>query len=437
MPSVGGTLMSAHSIPGLRFLTASSTPMTASMSASLSAQRHGRFPLDVVLLGSALLLLAIGLVMVASASVSIAERQMNDPLYYFWRQGAFVIVGLIAAYSVLRVRLVYWERLGPYCLLVGLTMLVVVLLIGREINGSTRWLALGPVNFQPSELVKLFVVVYLAGYLVRRGDEVRESVKGFLKPMALVGLIGLLLLLEPDFGAAAVITTTVLGMMFLGGVRLWQFAVLFMVMLAAMGTLAYSSPYRVARLTSFVNPWADPFDSGFQLTQALIAFGRGEWLGVGLGGSIQKLFYLPEAHTDFLFSVLAEELGLLGAVSVIALFAVLVWRAFAIGTASAAAGNRFGSYVAYGIGMWLGLQAFINLGVNMGVLPTKGLTLPLMSYGGSSIVMSCVAVALLLRISHEHPAVGLPAARRNESKPSARGRSAASRRRSTTWGRGK
>jgi cell division protein FtsW len=228
--------MSAHSIPGLRFLTASVTPMTA----SISAQRHRRFPLDMVLLGSALLLLAIGLVMVASASVSIAERQMNDPLYYFWRQGAFVIVGLIAAYSVLRVRLVYWERLGPYCLLVGLTMLVVVLLLGREINGSTRWLALGPVNFQPSELVKLFVVVYLAGYLVRRGDEVRESVKGFLKPMALVGLIGLLLLLEPDFGAAAVITTTVLGMMFLGGVRLWQFAVLFTVMLVAMGTLAYS-----------------------------------------------------------------------------------------------------------------------------------------------------------------------------------------------------
>jgi cell division protein FtsW len=425
--------MSAHSIPGLRFLTASATPMRAPM----STQRHGRFPLDMVLLGSALLLLAIGLVMVASASVSIAERQMDDPLYFFWRQGAFLIVGLVAAYSVLRVRLVYWERLGPYSLLVGLTMLVVVLLIGREINGSTRWLALGPVNFQPSELVKLFVVVYLAGYLVRRGDEVRESVKGFLKPMALVGLIGLLLLLEPDFGAAAVITTTVLGMMFLGGVRLWQFAVLFMVMLAAMGTLAYSSPYRVARLTSFVNPWADPFDSGFQLTQALIAFGRGEWLGVGLGGSIQKLFYLPEAHTDFLFSVLAEELGLLGAVSVIALFAVLVWRAFAIGTASAAAGNRFGSYVAYGIGMWLGLQAFINLGVNMGVLPTKGLTLPLMSYGGSSIVMSCVAVALLLRISHEHPAVGQPAARRNESKPSARGGRTASRHRATTWGRGK
>jgi cell division protein FtsW len=253
---------------------------------------------------------------------------------------------------------------------------------------------------------------------VRRGDEVRESVKGFLKPMALVGLIGMLLLLEPDFGAAAVITATVLGMMFLGGVRLWQFAVLFTAMSSLAAVLAYSSPYRVARLTSFVNPWADPFDSGFQLTQALIAFGRGEWWGVGLGGSIQKLFYLPEAHTDFLFAVLAEELGLVGAVGVITLFGVVVWRAFVIGTASAEASDRFGAYTAYGIGMWLGLQAFINLGVNMGVLPTKGLTLPLMSYGGSSIVMSCVAVALLLRISHEHPVGDRPAARRGEAKRS-------------------
>ena len=396
--------MSTHTIPGLAFL------------APIAEQRHGRFSMDMVLLSAALVLLALGLVMVVSASVSIAERQMNDPLYYLWRQGAFVGVGLMAAAAVLQVRLVYWERLGPYCLLLGLTLLIVVLVIGREINGSTRWLAFGPINFQPSEMVKLFVIVYLAGYLVRRGDEVRKSVKGFLKPMVLVGLIGFLLVMEPDFGAAFVITMTVLGMMFLGGVRLWQFAVLFTVVTAALGALAIASPYRVARLTSFINPWADPFDSGFQLTQALIAFGRGEWLGVGLGSSIQKLFYLPEAHTDFLFAVIAEELGLLGAISIIVLFAVLVWRAFKIGTASAEAGDRFGAYAAYGIGMWLGMQAFINLGVNMGVLPTKGLTLPLMSYGGPSIVMSCVAVALLLRISHEHPAGMQPAARRSSTR---------------------
>ncbi len=396
--------MSADTIPVLRNFI-----HTANMTAN---QRHGRFPLDASLLAAAIMLLALGLVMVASASVSIAERQMDDPLFYLWRQSAFVVLGLLVGFAVLNVRLVYWERLGPWFLLLGMSLLVAVLLLGREINGSVRWLSLGPVNFQPSEMMKLFIVIYLAGYLVRRGDEVRESVKGFLKPMLLVGLIGVLLLLEPDFGAAAVITATVLGMMFLGGVRLWQFAVLFLGMSAVVAAVAVSSPYRVERLTSFVNPWADPFDSGFQLTQALIAFGRGEWMGVGLGSSVQKLFYLPEAHTDFLFAVLAEELGLIGVVLVIGLFVLIVWRAFVVGQSAAQGGDRFGAYTAYGIGIWLGLQAFINLGVNMGMLPTKGLTLPLMSYGGSSIVMSCVAVALLLRISHEYPVDKQPAARR-------------------------
>ena len=379
-------------------------------------QRHGRFPLDYWLLTAVLILLALGLVMVMSASVSIADRQTGNPFYYLWRQSAFVGFGLLVGYGVLQTRLVYWERLGPYFLLFGLTLLAVVLLIGHEVNGSVRWLSLGPINLQPSELIKLFVVVYLAGYLVRRGEEVRASVKGFLKPMTLVALISVLLLLEPDFGAVAVIAATVMGMMFLGGVRLWQFSILFFVVLSSMGALAFASPYRLARLTSFVNPWADPFNSGFQLTQALIAFGRGEWLGVGLGGSIQKLFYLPEAHTDFLFAVLAEELGLIGALLVIILFAVLVWRAFVIGKTAMQAGNRFGAYAAYGIGMWLGMQAFINLGVNMGVLPTKGLTLPLMSYGGSSIVVSCMACALLLRVSHEYPVECQPSARHMDTK---------------------
>ena len=379
---------------------------------SQTQQRHGQFPLDYWLLATVLILLALGLVMVMSASVSIADRQLGDPFYYLWRQLAFVGLGLLVGYGILQTRLVYWERLGPYFLLFGLTLLVVVLLMGREVNGSVRWLALGPINIQPSELMKLFMVVYLAGYLVRRGEEIRASVKGFLKPMLLVVLVGVLLLLEPDFGAAAVISATVVGMMFLGGVRLWQFGILFSAVIASMGVLAFASPYRLVRLTSFVDPWADPFNSGFQLTQALIAFGRGEWLGVGLGGSIQKLFYLPEAHTDFLFAVLAEELGLIGALAVIFLFGLLVWRAFVIGKIAVQAGNRFGAYLAYGIGLWLGIQAFINLGVNMGVLPTKGLTLPLMSYGGSSLVVSCMACALLLRISHEHPVESQPLARR-------------------------
>jgi len=398
------------------------------------ASRYSRFHLDVWLLGITLLLVTLGLVMVMSASVSIAERQMGDSFYYFWRQSAFVAVGLLLGYSILQVRLVYWERLGPYFLLTGFVLLLAVLILGREVNGSVRWLAMGPFNLQPSELIKLFMVVYMAGYLVRRGDEVRNSIKGFLKPMTLVAVISMLLLLEPDFGAAVVIAVTVLGMMFLAGVRLWQFGILFAVMLAALAALAVSSPYRVERMTSFVNPWANPFDSGYQLTQALIAFGRGEWFGVGLGGSVQKLFYLPEAHTDFLFAVLAEELGLLGAVMVIALFSTLVWRAFVIGRSAMLDSNYFGAYLSFGIGLWLGLQAFINLGVNMGVLPTKGLTLPLMSYGGSSIVVSCMACALLLRVSHEHPVDKQPAARRRipDVKPKSKTRSAKGKRK--PWG---
>ncbi|HEB57876.1 MAG TPA: putative lipid II flippase FtsW [Gammaproteobacteria bacterium] len=378
----------------------------------LSDARHGRFVLDSWLLGVVLALLVLGLVMVASASISIAERQTGQPFYYFWRQTLFVVIGLLTGALILRIRLVYWERLGPVLLLFGLVLLVAVLGLGREINGSTRWLGLGLFNLQPSELMKLFIVVYLAGYLVRRGEEVRSSVKGFLKPMLLVGLIGGLLLAEPDFGAAVVITATVLGMMFLGGVRLWQFGVLFAGTLGAAAVLVLATPYRMARLTSFADPWADPFDSGFQLTQALIAFGRGEWGGVGLGGSVQKLFYLPEAHTDFLFAVLAEELGLVGVLMVVGLFALLVWRAFVIGRRAQQAGSDFGAYLSYGLGLWLGMQAFINLGVNMGVLPTKGLTLPLMSYGGSSIVVTCMACTLLLRVSHEYPLQKQPLARR-------------------------
>ncbi len=394
--------MSARAIPVLR---------------PLSDARHGRFVLDFWLLGVVLALLALGLVMVASASISIAERQTGQPFYYFWRQALFVVIGLLTGALILRTRLVYWERLGSVLLLFGLVLLVAVLGLGREINGSTRWLGLGLFNLQPSELMKLFIVVYLAGYLVRRGEEVRSSVKGFLKPMLLVGLIGGLLLAEPDFGAAVVITATVLGMMFLGGVRLWQFGVLFASTLGAAAALVLATPYRMARLTSFADPWADPFDSGFQLTQALIAFGRGEWWGVGLGGSVQKLFYLPEAHTDFLFAVLAEELGLVGVLIVVGLFALLVWRAFVIGHRAQQAGSDFGAYLSYGLGLWLGMQAFINLGVNMGVLPTKGLTLPLMSYGGSSIVVTCMACALLLRVSHEHPLQKQPLARRVVREP--------------------
>lgn len=368
----------------------------------LEPQPDGRM-LDVWLLGALILLLAIGLVMVSSASLHISERTFNQPWYYTIRQAAFMGLGVMAALIVLRIPLLAWERLGPMLLICGMVLLVMVLIpgVGRKINGAARWINLGIFNLQVSELIKLFVIVYMAGYLVRRGEEVRTTVKGFLKPMGVLGLIAVLLLLEPDFGATAVMLMTAMGMLFIGGVRLWQFGVLIGVVASAMAALAITSPYRMQRLTTFLDPWADPWASGFQLTQALIAIGRGEFWGVGLGSGVQKLFYLPEAHTDFLFSVMAEELGLLGSVVVIGLFVTVVVRAFIIGNRAEKIGAHFDGYVAYGLGLWLGLQAFINIGVNMGVLPTKGLTLPLMSYGGSSIVVTCMAAALLLRVDFE------------------------------------
>jgi len=348
-------------------------------------------------------LLALGIVMVGSASMDIADKQLGQPLYYLLRQIAYLGCGTVMAMLVLRLELHHWQRAGGVLMIAAAVSLLLVLIpgIGHEVNGSFRWLSLGLFNVQPSELVKLFVIVYLSGYLVRRRDEVRASLLGFVKPMALLTVICLLLLLEPDFGAVAIIMTTAVVLMFLAGVRLWQFVVLFGLVGLLLALLAYSSPYRVARMTAFLDPWADPFASGFQLTQALIAFGRGEWLGVGLGSSIQKLFYLPEAHTDFMFAVLAEELGLIGVASVILLFVTLVLRTFIIGRRAERAGQPFGAYLAYGFGLWIGLQAFTNIGVNLGVLPTKGLTLPLMSYGGSSLVVMLVASALILRVDLE------------------------------------
>lgn len=359
--------------------------------------------LDPTLLLVSLSLLSLGLVMVASASISIADRNLSNPFYYLQRQAIFTIIGLIAAAFVYRIRLVQWEKSGVALLGFALFLLILVLIpgVGKTVNGSTRWISMGLLNLQVSEVVKLFLLIYVAGYLVRHGEEVRTSVWGFLKPMLMVGLAGLLLLLEPDFGSTVVIMGTVLAMTFLGGVRFVQF-VLFMTMFSSAALmLVISSPYRMERLTSFMNPWADPFDTGFQLTQSLIAIGTGGWLGTGLGGSVQKLFYLPESHTDFLFAVLSEEFGFIGVCLVIALYTLLFFRAFRIGLHAEKCGNRFAAYLAYGIGIWLALQAVINMGVNMGLLPTKGLTLPLMSYGGSSLVICCMAIGLLLRIHLE------------------------------------
>jgi cell division protein FtsW len=280
-------------------------------------------------------------------------------------------------------------------------LLVLVPGVGKTVNGSTRWLPLGLINLQVSEIVKLFLVIYVAGYLVRHGDAVRKSLWGFMKPMLMVGLAGLLLLLEPDFGATVVIIGTVLVMTFLAGVRFNQFIAFVTVFVAAALLLVLTSPYRMQRLTSFANPWADPFDSGFQLTQSLIAIGTGGWFGTGLGGSVQKLFYLPEAHTDFLFAILSEELGFVGVVLVVSLYSLLFLRSLKIAALAEKTGNMFAAYLAYGIGIWLSMQAVINIGVNVGLLPTKGLTLPLLSYGGSSLIVCCIAFGLLLRINYE------------------------------------
>jgi len=359
--------------------------------------------LDPALIVISLALLCLGLVMVSSASITVADRQIASPFYYLQRQGIAAGLGLLAALFMLKVRLVYWEKSGMLLLGFAFFMLLLVLVpgVGKTVNGSTRWIPVGILNLQVSELVKLFLLIYVAGYLVRHGEQVRSSLWGFIKPMIMVGLACVLLLLEPDFGASVVIMLTALGMMFIGGVRFVQFLAFISLFASAATLLIVSSPYRMERLTTFVNPWADPFDSGFQLTQSLIAIGSGGWWGTGLGGSVQKLFYLPEAHTDFVFAILGEELGLVGVVLVIGLFGAFFVRSFMIGHKAEQQGNQFAAFLAYGIGIWLSLQAFINIGVNMGVLPTKGLTLPLMSYGGSSLIVCCGAIGLLMRVHYE------------------------------------
>lgn len=379
------------------------TNFKASQENSRSRQTLQSCITDPKLLIAALILLGLGLVMVASSSTSIAERQVADPLYFFWRQSVYSVLGILAAVAAWKVPLDMLEKTGPVLIILSIVMLVLVLIpgIGKEVNGSIRWINLGVFSLQVSEFVKLFTVIYLAGYMVRHTDEVRERMGGFVRPLLLMLVIAMLLLLEPDYGAVAVLMMTAMGMLWLGGARIFQFVLLFLTMAAALAVIAVLSPYRMERLTAFLNPWADPFNSGFQLTQALIAFGRGEWFGVGLGASVQKLFYLPEAHTDFVFAVLAEELGLFSALIVILLFAYVVVRALIIGRNAEKRDRAFAAYLAYGLGIWIGLQAFINIGVNMGVLPTKGLTLPFMSYGGSSLVVMCMAIALILRVDYE------------------------------------
>ena len=363
--------------------------------------------LDYAVVSLAALLLGIGLVMVYSSSIAIAEAGRftgNQPAYFLVRHTVFVFVGGMAGFICFQFPTRLWQQAAPWLFMLGVALLLAVLIpgIGREVNGSQRWLSLGMINLQPSELMKLLVVLYSADYTVRKAASMHSFRRSFLLMLTVMLLVGGLLLREPDFGAFVVITVIAMGVLFLGGMNWKLFATLILLLLAGFVLLIWSSPYRLQRFMGFMDPWADPFGKGYQLSHALIAFGRGEWFGVGLGASVEKLFYLPEAHTDFLLAVIAEELGFAGVIVVIALFAWLTWRAFAIGNQAARLERYFSALVAQGVGLWIGAQAAINMGVNMGVLPTKGLTLPLLSFGGSGIVANCCALALLLRVDYEN-----------------------------------
>ena len=357
-------------------------------------------PVAVALVSGIVLL---GLIMVTSASISIASRDGGDSFSFLERQLVLCLVGTLLAALVFCIRTEYIEKMAWPLLIVAAVLLFVVLIpgLGHVVNGSRRWIRLLGFNFQASELARVLVLIFIASYAVRREDELRNTAMGLVKPILLLGFIALLLLAEPDFGAASVLFIAGFGILFVAGARLRYVLLAAVAGAAAMALLVLLVPYRMARVTSFLDPWADPYNSGFQLTQSLIAIGRGEWFGVGLGESVQKLFYLPEAHTDFLFAVLAEELGLVGVLLTLALFIGLVWRSFWIAQLAARAGLKFPAYLAAGFGLWLGCQALINIGVNMGVLPTKGLTLPLMSYGRSSMIVTLAWLGLLLRVYHE------------------------------------
>jgi cell division protein FtsW len=371
---------------------------------------------DQALLWVTLILLGIGLVMVYSASIALAEADKatgHQSTYFLFRQAIYVMIGVAAAFVSFQVPTHVWQKMAPWLFLGGIFLLILVLIpgIGRNVNGSQRWLSLFVINLQPSEFMKLFAAIYVADYTIRKSAVMDSFTRGFLPMVAVMVIVGWLLLREPDFGAFAVIAAISISILWLGGINGRIFAGLLALLPVAIVGLIWSSPYRLQRVIGFMDPWADPFGKGYQLSHALIAFGRGEWFGVGLGASVEKLLYLPEAHTDFLLAVIAEELGFVGVLTVIALFAWVVLRAFRIGKEAVANERYFSALLAQGIGVWIGVQGIINMGVNMGVLPTKGLTLPLLSFGGSGILANCIALAILLRIDWENRRLqkGLPA----------------------------
>jgi len=381
-----------------------------------SGSRSNAAEYDAGLLWSATILLALGLVMVYSASIAMAEASRftgGRATYFLMRHGAFLALALVAGMVVFQVPMQVWQKYSPWLFLAGVVALVLVLVpgVGREVNGARRWVSLGVATVQPSEFVKLFAVLYTADYTVRKLALMHSFKRGLLPMLGVMLIVGWLLLREPDFGAFVVVACTALGILFLGGMKGKWFAGLGLMLTLGFALLVVTSPYRMQRIFGFMDPWSDAFGRGYQLSHALIAFGRGEWIGVGLGASIEKLLYLPEAHTDFLLAVIGEELGFAGVAGVIGLFGWLVIRALAIGRQSVSLERPYSALVAQGIGLWLGVQALINMGVNLGVLPTKGLTLPLMSFGGTGILVNCIALAILLRIDWEnrHMMRGQPA----------------------------
>ncbi|MFC4819434.1 putative lipid II flippase FtsW [Dokdonella ginsengisoli] len=373
----------------------------AETQATRRSEVKGQYDLGLIL--AALALASVGVVMVGSSSIAIADGQHFGPFYYVMRHMVFLGLGLIACVVAARTELGWLERHAGLLMLGGIVLLLLVFvpIIGVRVNGARRWIRLGIMGFQSVEAVKILLVLYMASYLVRHRDNLQASLLGVIKPLGIAALLVVLLLAQPDFGSAALLMAVTLGMVWLGGAKVRNLVLLGSAAVPVLAWVAMSQDYRVKRLTSFLDPWADPFKDGFQLTQALIAIGRGEWFGVGLGASVQKLFYLPEAHTDFILAVIAEELGLTGIVLVLGLFGWLVGRGFVLGLRAVERNMRFAGYVAFGLSLMIALQALVSIGVNLGVLPTKGLTLPLISSGGSSVIMTCAMIGLLIRVSYE------------------------------------
>ena len=343
----------------------------------------------------------VGLIMVASSSMPIGEKLFNNPFHFVIRHGIYIVLSLIVAFIALRVEMEQWHKSSWALLLLAMVLLVAVLLIGRTVNGSTRWIMVGPINIQAAEPAKLFFFCYLSAYLVRRREEVMDNIKGFIKPLLVLFVLAVLLLLEPDLGTVIVMGATALGLLFLAGARLWQFAAIVVVVLSAFVTLVLVSPYRLRRVTSFLDPWQDEFGSGYQLTQSLMAYGRGEFFGQGLGNSVQKLDYLPEAHTDFVMAVVGEEFGFIGIFCLLVLCLTLAIKALLLGKRALEKEKYFEGFFAYAIGIWMSFQAAVNVGASAGIFPTKGLTMPLISYGGSSMIVMTLAIVVLIRIDHE------------------------------------